>query len=231
MLFDVHALLHLATRAGSFHVNGRKRLTHDFVMDMLRLTLSQMICVTLCRASNIWRNHRLRHFFFLNFLSTFQDWLSRYGYLPPPDPRTSRLQTKEGIEKAIRVMQRFGGIRETGVLGNNLSSVILQGFMYSLALPRWHVRFQTSCNQLICFNIRSFPSYTDNETLQLMSKPRCSLPDIAGSEDMLRRRRRRRKRYALIGLKWEKKELTWRCVSCHGILSIYGFPVRINTRI
>ncbi|KAM7381732.1 hypothetical protein PAMA_012528 [Pampus argenteus] len=97
------------------------------------------------------------------------DWLSRYGYLPPPDPRTSRMQTKEGIEKAIRVMQRYGGIPETGVL--------------------------------------------DRETFRLMSKPRCSLPDIVGNEDMLRRRRR--KRYALSGLKWHKTDLTW---------SVLGYP-------
>ncbi|XP_037610936.1 matrix metalloproteinase-17 [Sebastes umbrosus] len=98
------------------------------------------------------------------------DWLSRYGYLSPPDPRTSKLQTKEGIEKAIRVMQRFGGVPETGVL--------------------------------------------DNETLKLMATPRCSLPDIVGNEDMLRRRRRR-KRYALSGLKWHKTDLTW---------SVHSYP-------
>lgn len=51
-----------------------------------------------------------------------QDWLSRYGYLPPADPRTSKLQSQEGIQKAIRVMQRFGGVRETGVLGNDIPS-------------------------------------------------------------------------------------------------------------
>ncbi|XP_067100696.1 matrix metalloproteinase-25 isoform X2 [Osmerus mordax] len=96
------------------------------------------------------------------------DWLSRYGYLPPPDPRTSKLQTMEGLERAIRVMQRFGGLKETGQL--------------------------------------------DSDTLQLMSVPRCSLPDIVGREDMLRKRR---KRYALSGLKWDKTDLTW---------SIHSYP-------
>ncbi|XP_065805972.1 matrix metalloproteinase-25 [Labrus bergylta] len=101
------------------------------------------------------------------------DWLSRYGYLPPPDPRTSQLQTKKGLEKAIRVMQRYGGVPETGVL--------------------------------------------DDATFKLMSTPRCSLPDIVGSEEMLRRRRRavRRKRYALSGLKWHKTDLTW---------SVHNYP-------
>uniref|UniRef100_A0AAY4CJR5 Peptidase metallopeptidase domain-containing protein n=1 Tax=Denticeps clupeoides TaxID=299321 RepID=A0AAY4CJR5_9TELE len=92
------------------------------------------------------------------------DWLSRYGYLPPPDMQTGRLQTKEGIERALREMQRFAGLRETGRL--------------------------------------------DAATLSLMATPRCSLPDIVGSEDLLRRKKRKR-RYALSGLSWDKREITW----------------------
>ncbi|KAM9557927.1 matrix metalloproteinase-25-like isoform 1-T2 [Salvelinus alpinus] len=98
------------------------------------------------------------------------DWLSRYGYLPPPDPRTSKLQTKDGVERAIREMQRFGGLEETGRL--------------------------------------------DKDTLNLMQMPRCSLPDIVGSEDMLKRKRRR-KRYALSGLRWDRTDLTW---------SVHSYP-------
>ncbi|XP_053496172.1 matrix metalloproteinase-25 [Ictalurus furcatus] len=95
------------------------------------------------------------------------DWLSRYGYLPPPDPRTGRLQTKEGMERAIRQMQRFAGLKETGKL--------------------------------------------DEDTLRQMSVPRCSLPDIVGTEDMLRKRRK--KRYALAGSSWEKTHLRWSVLS------------------
>uniref|UniRef100_A0A4W5NGN2 Peptidase metallopeptidase domain-containing protein n=1 Tax=Hucho hucho TaxID=62062 RepID=A0A4W5NGN2_9TELE len=98
------------------------------------------------------------------------DWLSRYGYLPPPDPRTSKLQTKDGVDLAIREMQRFGGLEETGKL--------------------------------------------DEDTLNLMQMPRCSLPDIVGSENMLKRKRRR-KRYALSGLRWDRTDLTW---------SVHSYP-------
>ncbi|KAJ8284256.1 hypothetical protein COCON_G00031060 [Conger conger] len=96
------------------------------------------------------------------------DWLSRYGYLPPPDARIGKLQTREGIEKGLRQMQRFAGLKETGKL--------------------------------------------DEDTLALMATPRCSLPDIVGPEDMLKKRR---KRYALSGLRWDKMDITW---------SIHSFP-------
>lgn len=49
----------------------------------------------------------------------------------------------------------------------------------------------------------------DKDTVKLMNTPRCSLPDIIGSEDMLKKRRRKR-RYATTGLRWTKSELTWR---------------------
>lgn len=134
-------------------------------------------------------------------LSSVQDWLSRYGYLPPADPRTSKLQTKDGLEKAIRVMQRFGGVQETGVLGNN------QKLYLRFHKPGSHMR---SLPVIFCWlHTMWCSSLSDQETLKLMSTPRCSLPDIVGSEDMLRRRRRR-KRYALSGLKWHKTDLTWR---------------------
>jgi hypothetical protein len=46
-----------------------------------------------------------------------QDWLSKFGYLPPPDPVTGQLQTQEALTNAIKAMQKFGGLTETGVLG------------------------------------------------------------------------------------------------------------------
>ncbi|XP_075885262.1 matrix metalloproteinase-17-like [Nelusetta ayraudi] len=43
------------------------------------------------------------------------DWLSKFGYLPPPDPVSGQLQTKEALSRAIKAMQKFGGLKETGV--------------------------------------------------------------------------------------------------------------------
>ncbi|XP_030251535.1 matrix metalloproteinase-17b isoform X2 [Sparus aurata] len=44
------------------------------------------------------------------------DWLMKYGYLPPSDPSTGQLQAWTAVTKAVRVMQRFAGLKETGVV-------------------------------------------------------------------------------------------------------------------
>ncbi|CAM2114906.1 matrix metalloproteinase-25 isoform X2 [Caretta caretta] len=94
-------------------------------------------------------------------LSKGVDWLTRYGYLPPPDPMQARLQTEEGLQDAVRMMQKFAGLQATGIL--------------------------------------------DDRTLAMMDQPRCSLPDIIGTSELMRRR----KRYAHSGSVWPVKELTW----------------------
>ncbi|XP_063286983.1 matrix metalloproteinase-25 isoform X1 [Pelobates fuscus] len=44
------------------------------------------------------------------------DWLTRYGYLPPPDPYSAQQQTLDGYRNALRIMQKFAGLPETGEL-------------------------------------------------------------------------------------------------------------------
>ena len=60
-------------------------------------------------------------------LPVSQDWLMKFGYLPPPDPVTGQLQTQEELTKAITAMQRFGGLEATGVLGQWLMIPPLSG--------------------------------------------------------------------------------------------------------
>ncbi|KAJ7314091.1 hypothetical protein JRQ81_006026 [Phrynocephalus forsythii] len=93
------------------------------------------------------------------------EWLTRYGYLPQPDPWAAHLQTREEFTSAIKTMQRFAGLPTTGEL--------------------------------------------DQKTLAMMNKPRCSLPDIIGTSELMRRRRRKR-RYALSDSVWKKTDLTWK---------------------
>ncbi|KAF5889324.1 matrix metalloproteinase-17-like [Clarias magur] len=46
------------------------------------------------------------------------DWLMKYGYLPPPDPSTGQLQAWTSVTHALKAMQRFAGLDDTGALDN-----------------------------------------------------------------------------------------------------------------
>ncbi|XP_071314320.1 matrix metalloproteinase-17b isoform X2 [Trachinotus anak] len=48
--------------------------------------------------------------------SLTEDWLMKYGYLPPSDPSTGQMQAWTAVTNAVRSMQRFAGLRETGVV-------------------------------------------------------------------------------------------------------------------
>ncbi|KPP70964.1 matrix metalloproteinase-25-like, partial [Scleropages formosus] len=132
------------------------------------------------------------------------DWLSRYGYLPPPDPSRGKLQTREGLERAIRVMQRFAGLRATGRLGTTSAVCCASAITASrMWLPRGVSKRSLPVERKTTLMSSCL---ADNATLALMSTPRCSLPDIVGSADLLRKRRRR---YALSGTRWDKSDITW----------------------
>ncbi|XP_042348697.1 matrix metalloproteinase-17b [Plectropomus leopardus] len=44
------------------------------------------------------------------------DWLIKYGYLPPSDPSTGQLQAWTAVTNAVKSMQRFAGLKDTGVV-------------------------------------------------------------------------------------------------------------------
>ncbi|KAM9305070.1 matrix metalloproteinase-25 [Gastrophryne carolinensis] len=105
-------------------------------------------------------------------ISKGMDWLTRYGYLPPPDPYSAQQQTLRTLQDAVRTMQRFAGLPQTGEL--------------------------------------------DDRTVEMMARPRCSLPDVSPQDGP---QGPRRKRYALTGTVWQKKHLTW---------TVQSFPVSLG---
>ncbi|KAL0974238.1 hypothetical protein UPYG_G00217530 [Umbra pygmaea] len=52
------------------------------------------------------------------------DWLTRYGYLPPQDPSTGQLQAWTAVTHAVRAMQKFAGLKETGVADEETRALI-----------------------------------------------------------------------------------------------------------
>uniref|UniRef100_A0A3P9CMV8 Matrix metallopeptidase 17b n=1 Tax=Maylandia zebra TaxID=106582 RepID=A0A3P9CMV8_9CICH len=52
------------------------------------------------------------------------DWLMKYGYLPPSDPSTGQLQAWTGVTSAVRAMQRFAGLKDSGVVDEETMAVM-----------------------------------------------------------------------------------------------------------
>uniref|UniRef100_A0A8D2J020 Peptidase metallopeptidase domain-containing protein n=1 Tax=Varanus komodoensis TaxID=61221 RepID=A0A8D2J020_VARKO len=67
---------------------------------------------------------------------------------------------------------------------------------------------RTSVGRSVVLGLSECLSFADEKTLEMMRKPRCSLPDIIGTSELMRRRRRK-KRFALSDSSWQKKKLTW----------------------
>lgn len=61
-----------------------------------------------------------------------QDWLMKYGYLPPSDPSTGQLQAWTGVTSAVRAMQRFAGLKDSGVVGEEYRWCLKKMFMLLL---------------------------------------------------------------------------------------------------
>ncbi|CAI5677326.1 matrix metalloproteinase-17b isoform X3 [Oreochromis aureus] len=56
--------------------------------------------------------------------SKLVDWLMKYGYLPPSDPSTGQLQAWTGVTNAVRAMQRFAGLKDSGVVDEETMAVM-----------------------------------------------------------------------------------------------------------
>lgn len=118
----------------------------------------------------------------------------KYGYLPAPDPSTGQLQAWTSVTSAVKAMQRFAGLKDTGVLGEcsvPSSSLSLQSLHSSVRL--------------------GFFCRADEETLVLMKSPRCSLPDqdqaSASASNPERGSSRRRRRAVAM---WTRRNINWR---------------------
>nr|XP_046263166.1 matrix metalloproteinase-17b [Scatophagus argus] len=72
------------------------------------------------------------------------DWLIKYGYLPPSDPTTGQLQAWTAVTYAVRAMQRFAGLKDTGVVDEETMSLMKSP---RCSLPDQEEPFKSVSNQ------------------------------------------------------------------------------------
>ncbi|XP_051692184.2 matrix metalloproteinase-25 [Oryctolagus cuniculus] len=108
------------------------------------------------------------------------DWLTRYGYLPPPDPVQAQLQSLEKLRDAVKVMQRFAGLPETGLMDRQTLATMrkprcsLPDVLGAAGLVRRRRRYALSGSvwpkRTLTWRVRSFPrsSRLSQETVRTL---------------------------------------------------------------
>ncbi|XP_076996454.1 matrix metalloproteinase-25 [Tamandua tetradactyla] len=94
------------------------------------------------------------------------DWLTRYGYLPPPDPAQAQLQSPTQLRDALKVMQRFAGLPETGLLDATTLATMqkrrcslpdVRGVAGLVRRRRYALGGSTWKKRVLTWRVRSFP--------------------------------------------------------------------------
>uniref|UniRef100_A0A3P9CMX9 Matrix metallopeptidase 17b n=1 Tax=Maylandia zebra TaxID=106582 RepID=A0A3P9CMX9_9CICH len=81
----------------------------------------------------------------------------KYGYLPPSDPSTGQLQAWTGVTSAVRAMQRFAGLKDSGVVDEETMAV--------MNTPRCSLPDQEESSNQEKINMRRLQSYPSSSHL------------------------------------------------------------------
>ena len=116
-------------------------------------------------------------------------YLAQFGYLPTPDPRKALLLTEDGVSKALKRLQKFGGIDETGILDDDTIELI--------KTPRCGIKDNLEEEQSQDLEIREIG---DDENEIVEKEERGPYFPI----------KKRKKRFALQGSRWKTRFLTYK---------------------
>lgn len=116
-------------------------------------------------------------------------YLSQFGYLPTPDPRKALLLTEDGVSKALKKLQKFGGVNQTGILDDDTIELI--------KTPRCGMKDVLDDDNLQNLEIREVG---DDESEEYSAEERKTYFPA----------KKRKKRFALQGSRWKTRFLTYK---------------------